>query len=103
MPEAASRGHIGKAVAAFIPVHHVWHERFVLGIARAEVKIQKPVVIEIPKIHPHRQGQMRKVLRARHVPKLAAAIALIQACSIKFVGWPNRLATTAARFPSFQL
>ena len=78
MPQSAGKRHIDKTLTRLVPIQHVGHQLGVIGIASAQVEIQKPVAIYVAEIGPHRLSRLREVAALGHLRKVALAIAAIQ-------------------------
>src|SRR5260221_13547988 len=83
--ESAGSGHVLEALAAIVTKHSVGNDCLEIGIAGADIKIQKPVIVQVPKVGAHRVQNVIKSGLAGNVGECAVVVVMIEARSLGVV------------------
>lgn len=78
MPEPAGGGHILEVSALGVAEHAIGNEHAEDWVARAHVKIEVPIVIEVAKVDAHRKQDFVQVRLVRNVGKSAVVIVVVK-------------------------
>src|SRR4030095_4806270 len=74
MAEPAGRGYVLKEFSFRVAEHAIWNERSKIWLAGADVKVQPAIVVQITKVHTHRDEHMIDVRFAADVGECPVAI-----------------------------